>query len=151
MADNWVERYMIEKKQGSIKQQADLRMAEIAKDGSPRLFRAIVDRVRSDMDRYHKSGGDKSLRFDFIPSRRFVVSKSSYPAAGLEVELKEATVECRYFFKLDDTASLDERFKHFRIAADLHGNVQAVRNGLPFTDESEISAELLKPVLDYIH
>ena len=126
-------------------------IANLALSGAPRVFKAVQHRVESDLKTFEgkKHAG---LVYEPVPSNKFIVRTlvGKLPYARIEVELAGLTVTWTARFKHDDTCDPEERQRSFRIKADLSGNVQLMRNGTPFEDESEASEELLRPVFEFL-
>ena len=147
MTDDWLGKEIDQKQEARTERRSELLLAGWAERGAPRLFRDVSDCVRHDVERYQAELGDKSIEFNFRPSRSFSVRRSHYPAAELMVELHDVTIEYQHSFTPNDVASPQVTRGYFRIEADATGNVQAKHDGSALVP-AQISAVLLKPVFD---
>lgn len=146
MTDNWIADRLAKAQRKQLQAEAELIKAKRAEDGSSRLFHAIADQARKDVERI----GIDGLDFTFEPSTKFTVRKPELPAVSLEVELSGVTMEFRRRYWADDTAEPKEERGHLHIGADLAGNVQARKNGKVLVDAAEVSAYLLGPLVDFL-
>jgi hypothetical protein len=147
MADDWLDKEIEQKQEARAERRFGLLLAGRAERGAPRLFKDVADCVRLDVERYQAELGDKSIQFDFRPSRSFSVRRSHYPVAELRVELRDVTIEYQHSFTPNDVTSPQVTTGYFRIEADAAGNVQARQDGSAVVP-AQISAVLLKPVFD---
>lgn len=150
MAKDWLDEYLSDALEEGQRQEVEQLKAELAVQGSERLFRALATRVKSDIERYTAKNPPTALRYDFQPSRMFAVRRSTFPSVTLEVELKGAYVEYRASLRRDDTSETNAYQSALEIVSDLSGSVQFSQSGVLFQDESEVSAALLKPILDFL-
>lgn len=150
MTEDWVTDYMSQRKSEQTETEIELKKAKRSEEGAPRLFRALSNRIQSDIKQYHVNGGNQDLFYFFTPSNKFAVRKSNYPSVTLEVELKEVAIEYSYRYKIDGTVDPKITEGHFLVKADLSGNVQVVQGGVAFVDVSDVSEALLKPVFDFV-
>ena len=146
---DWVESYLAD--DGDRSRRA-MRISDLSVQGAPIAFRILASRIKSDV-RKLESATRCGVRYEFSPSTKFVVRSSSgrLPFARIDVELIGLDIVCTRTRKLDSTCSPEDLpLLRFRICSDLMGNVQIMKNGTPFEDESELSQELLGPLFDYL-
>lgn len=147
--NDWVESYLSD--DGDRSRRA-MRISDLSIQGAPVVFRMLATRIESDV-RKLESATRCGVRYEFSPSTKFVVRSPSgrLPFARIDVELVGLDIVCTRTRKTDSTCSEEELpLLRFRICSDLMGNVQIMKNGTPFENESELSQELLRPLFDYL-
>ena len=150
MASDWVKKYMQSWKADDKKLDADLRRADFVAENSPPFFKALWDQVNNDLKAFYEGGGDSRLIGQFVPSRKFVVTRRDFPMIELNVTLGNGYIEYVCKSKFDHASSFDpEATGQLIITSDLQGRLQVRRNGEPYADHSELSEFLLTPVFEY--
>jgi hypothetical protein len=158
MPDDWAKRYVEahnqeqqEKQQKEQDAQARRRLAE---DGAREKFHQIRERIRQDVQVLRGGVAFQRMEFDGTSEVKFVVISRGAPRVELNVDLNVTTIRCEYTFSSKDNANARPRIepKTLRIGSDLDGHISVAENGAgkTFTDDSEVSDFLLRPLLTYI-
>jgi hypothetical protein len=146
MPDDWVSKYMIDSNQ---RQKVRQKCCELALAGASGLFRQVADRVKQDVESFHRNGGYHGLTFHPIASSAFKVAKREFPSATLEVRLEQLFLNYQYHFKSDHISAATEASGALRISSDVEGRIQVIHEGEPITEISEISEVLLTPLFKF--
>ena len=152
MADDWAKKYADTYKQ---KRQETQEKTRLAKAVAPDTFRRIKDRIESDLNVLHQTQLFESAELKSVDAQTFSVVDVDVPGnrPGLVVTLNGIVVQYEYLhFEKRKNMSAPRTPGALRICSDVHGVSQVYRNGdsQAFTDESEISDFLLRPLLDYM-
>ena len=130
--------------------RAEVLRVRRAEAEAQRLFREIGCRVKADVERYQAAVGNQSLRFENIPSGRFIVWRSEYPAVELRVEVRGETMNCSYSYRRCNAATGLKLNRTLYVYADSSGNAQVLLGARVFGDPSEISKELLTRLFHWL-
>lgn len=154
MSDDWAKNYIGVHKQKQQERENNQRRADLAAAGAPDMFQRIKERVQRDLQTFHGDGVLQNLQMEnWVMTGKFgVLSQAPYVEglfAHLEVELSIVLIKYTYFFRSKEK-KIEQKPGALRIDADLHGEIRVRRNGETFTDESEVSEFLLRPLLDFV-
>jgi hypothetical protein len=150
MADDWVSNYKNSRGHQKAKEATNEKLLDMASDRAVSTFRELSERIKGDVGSYTGDGFAQGLTYVFVPAKQFIVRKPEFPSVTLDVMLEGVTIECRYGFKPDDTSEKKSKIARFRLCVDLLGNIYVKRNGDVYTDASEISEAILRPVFDFL-
>jgi hypothetical protein len=158
MPEDWAKKYVDahnqeqqEKQQKEQDVQARRRLAE---DGAREKFHQIRERVNQDLQILRGGVAFQSIEFEETSEVKFTVISRGAPRVELHVDLNGITIRCEYTFSSKDNPQARPRIepKTLRVNSDLDGRITVAENGAgkTFTDDSEVSDFLLRPLLTYI-
>lgn len=157
MSDDWTKKYLDAYKGRQQEKRETQERTRLARAVAPDMFQRIKNRVQRDLQTFHDAGTLHSLQFNDMEAQVFAVNDlSPRPLQNpptVIVELDMIVVKYAYHFPhKTGEKSVRREEGALRICADLNGVTQVYRNGSgeAFTDESDISEFLLRPLLDYV-
>jgi hypothetical protein len=127
----------------------------LAEAGAPEMFKQIQDRIAQDVHVLSSIPAFQLLKIMYPvgPPGSFHVLHPSPPWVTLEVTREGILISCKYTFKpKDEQGRSREEPVTLRICSNLDAQLTVYRNGEggAFTDVSDVSEFLLKPMLEHI-
>jgi hypothetical protein len=158
MSDDWarkyIEGYNREQQEKQHREQEAQARRRLAEDGAREKFHQIRERVNQDVQTLRGGVAFQSMEFAEPSEMKFTVISRGAPRVELQVDLNVTTIRCEYTFSSKDNPQARPRIepKTLRISSDLDGRISVAENGAgkTFTDDSEVSDFLLRPLLTYI-
>jgi hypothetical protein len=158
MSDDWARKYIEvynrEQQEKQHREQEAQARRRLAEDGAREKFHQRRERVNQDVQTLRGGVAFHSMEFDEPSEMKFTVISRGAPRVELQVDLNVTTIRCEYTFSSKDNPLARPRIepKTLRISSDLDGHIPVAENGAgkTFTDDSEVSDFLLRPLLTYI-
>lgn len=158
MPDDWVSKYITGVHNSRLQERQDTqtrrRLAEV---GAPEMFKQIRERIAQDVHMLSSIPAFQLLKvmypYPVETHGGFHVMHPSAPWVELAVTREGILISCKYTFKPKNGQGRSrEEPGTLRICSDLDARLTVYRNGDggPFTDLSEVSEFLLKPMLEHI-
>ena len=85
MGNNWIKEQVQDEHKQSDDGWADIRKAQLAKSGAPRLFAELVSQLQEELAEYRSLHGRKHIESSNPHSAEFTVRCPRYPAITLTV------------------------------------------------------------------
>lgn len=158
-ADEWVSEYLQSRERSERDETTELDSAELALIRAPGFFELIIRKVASDVRAFNSYMGNGRINFQLLDRALeeeyakwtgfFVAQRQRYPFTSLVVKLRDNFLDYETCV-IKDQNHKDTVRGSFRIAADIRGRIYAVRDCEPYSDVSEISEFLLRPVFDSV-
>jgi hypothetical protein len=156
MSDDWAKKYIEvynrEQQEKQHKEQEAQERRRLAEDAAREKFHQMRERIRQDVQTLHGGVAFQSMEFDETSEAKFTVIFRGPPRVELDVNLNVTTIVCEYTFSPKEVGRAKHEPKTLRICSDLDGRITVAENegGKIFTDDSEVSDFLLRPLLNYI-
>ena len=150
MAKDWVVKYLADHDRHAQVQDVQAQRLELAKAGADCFFRSFYNQVRMDVEAFNRARREAELNEQLISSCSFIVRRSYFPSAQLQVTREEIYINYVYKFTPDHASESRIEEGQLILFADSQGRINAKHNGEPFADYGEISEFLIRPIFDYV-
>jgi hypothetical protein len=156
MSDDWVSRYVTGVHNPRQQERQDAKgRRRLAETRAPEMFKQIQDRIAQDVHMLCSVPAFQLLKVGYPGGAPggFQVIHPSAPWVTLDVTREGILISYKYTFKpKNGQGRSGEEPGTLRICSDLDAHLTVYRNGDggAFTDVSEVSEFLLRPMLDHI-